>query len=146
MPPTYFNPGHRGTVSAASISQALHGRRSGQGFILRCPVHDDKTPSLFIRDGDKALLVRCFAGCDSRLVLHELRRLHLLGDAIRPTRIQPPRERPRPSPSANDNAGFAKKIWTASVPLPGTLGETYFVEHRGIVISNLGDLSHSLRW
>jgi putative DNA primase/helicase len=61
-------------------------------------------------------------------------------------RIQPPRERPRPAPSANDNAGFAKKIWTASVPLPGTLGETYFVEHRGIVISNLGDLSHSLRW
>src|SRR3954447_14770979 len=111
MPPTYVEPGRRGAVNAASISQALRGRPSGPGFILHCPVHDDKTPSLFIKDGDKALLVRCFAGCDSRLILHELRRFRLLGHGIRPRRTRPPSERPRPTPSTNDNTTFAEKIW-----------------------------------
>src|SRR3954471_12935112 len=146
MPPRCLEPGHRGAMSAASISQALHGRRSSPGFILRCPVHDDKTPSLFIKDGEKALLVRCFAGCDSWLILHELRRLRLLGHAIRPTRTQPLRERPRPAKSANDTTAFAEKIWTASVPLPGTLGERYLRQNRRIIAGDLGDLSHALRW
>lgn len=30
----------------------------------RCPAHDDREPSLSITSGDKAILLRCFSGCD----------------------------------------------------------------------------------
>jgi len=38
-------------------------RRSGCGYMARCPAHDDRSPSLSIREGERGLLVRCFAGC-----------------------------------------------------------------------------------
>lgn len=38
---------------------------NGDGFLVPCPAHDDRKPSLSIRDGkDGRLLVKCFAGCD----------------------------------------------------------------------------------
>jgi Toprim domain len=37
-------------------------------------------------------------------------------------------------------------IWDQSVPLPGSRGERYFKEYRGIDIERLGDLSDVLRW
>jgi Toprim domain len=53
------------------------------------------------------------------------------------------------APDQNDEADrlrLAINIWRAAVPLPGTLGERYFVEVRGLDITKLGDLSHCLRW
>jgi len=38
-------------------------RRSGAGYIVRCPSHEDKSPSLSIKDGDKGILMYCHAGC-----------------------------------------------------------------------------------
>ncbi len=32
-------------------------------WIARCPAHEDKTPSLAIREADDKLLLHCFAGC-----------------------------------------------------------------------------------
>tara|TARA_R110001592_G_scaffold203900_1_gene453835 strand:+ start:1964 stop:2278 length:315 start_codon:yes stop_codon:yes gene_type:complete len=32
--------------------------------MARCPAHDDSTPSLDIKDGDKGLLLHCYAGCE----------------------------------------------------------------------------------
>ena len=44
-------------------------RETGPGrWIARCPAHDDKTPSLAIRDVDGKLLLHCFAQCS----LHEI--------------------------------------------------------------------------
>lgn len=34
-----------------------------------CPAHDDRSPSLAIRDADGRLLVHCFAGCSTDAVL-----------------------------------------------------------------------------
>lgn len=34
-----------------------------------CPAHDDRSPSLAIRDTDGRLLVHCFAGCSTEAVL-----------------------------------------------------------------------------
>lgn len=34
-----------------------------------CPAHDDRSPSLAIRDADGRLLVHCFAGCSTEAVL-----------------------------------------------------------------------------
>ena len=67
-------------MNAAEIAVDLGGAsRSGRGWLCRCPVHPDRTPSLSVMDGDRApIVVKCFAGCDSREVLAELRRLGLL--------------------------------------------------------------------
>lgn len=34
-----------------------------------CPAHDDKSPSLAIRDADGRLLLHCFGGCSTEAVL-----------------------------------------------------------------------------
>ncbi len=39
-------------------------------FTARCPVHDDRSPSLSVREGtDGRALVYCFAGCETRDVI-----------------------------------------------------------------------------
>jgi uncharacterized protein DUF3987/Toprim domain-containing protein len=64
-------------MDAATIAAILAGhavRSMGGNYVVRCPCHDDRTPSLSIRDGDDGnLLVRCFAGCDPVNVLAEIR-------------------------------------------------------------------------
>lgn len=50
----------------------LGGRWSGNTALCLCPAHDDRTPSLSIRQGDRGILVTCHAGCDARDVLREL--------------------------------------------------------------------------
>lgn len=49
------------------LAKLLDGiRPTAQGFIARCPAHDDQNPSLSIAEGrDKRLLVRCWAGCSA---------------------------------------------------------------------------------
>ena len=53
-----------GSVTAEQIADQLHARRSGAGWIGRCPAHEDRSPSLSIREGDDGrVLLHCFAGC-----------------------------------------------------------------------------------
>ena len=43
--------------------------RSG-AFTARCPAHEDKTPSLAVRElDDGRVLLHCFGGCETELVL-----------------------------------------------------------------------------
>jgi hypothetical protein len=75
-------------VTAAEIPTRLGGaQRSGGWWSCRCPAHDDRSPSLSLRDADGGLIVKCFAGRDPRDVLAELRRRGLIGRAAeyRPT-------------------------------------------------------------
>lgn len=45
-------------------------RRSGDGWSARCPAHDDKHPSLSVREtADDTVLVRCHAGCETQAIL-----------------------------------------------------------------------------
>jgi putative DNA primase/helicase len=73
-----------GHTTARSIAQALGGTRSGDGFLCRCPVpmhgkgRGDRTPALSVSDGDKGLLVHCFAKCNPLDVLASLRARGLL--------------------------------------------------------------------
>jgi hypothetical protein len=53
-------------MSADSLLERLEGvRPSGHGrWIARCPAHDDRSPSLSIREMDDGrVLVHCHAGC-----------------------------------------------------------------------------------
>lgn len=46
------------------LAQLEHVTPRGNGrYAARCPAHIDRSPSLSISEGDKGLLLRCFAGC-----------------------------------------------------------------------------------
>lgn len=53
-------------MTAAAILDRLHGvRETGPGrWIARCPSHEDRSPSLSLREvEDGKLLLKCFGGC-----------------------------------------------------------------------------------
>jgi len=59
-------------MSAETLLSRLRGvRRTGADrWIARCPAHDDRTPSLSIRElDDGRVLLHCFAGCAAADVL-----------------------------------------------------------------------------
>ena len=59
-----------------SLLERLDGLRKGSStgqWIARCPAHDDRSPSLSIREADDGkILVNCFAGCGAIDVLDAL--------------------------------------------------------------------------
>ena len=47
------------------VKETGHGK-----YLSRCPAHDDRSPSLAIKDGDDGrVLIHCFAGCETEDVL-----------------------------------------------------------------------------
>ncbi len=44
-------------------------KKSGKGFIAKCPAHDDKNPSLSVSNGGGKILVKCHAGCSTAEVV-----------------------------------------------------------------------------
>ena len=55
---------HAGTASAETLLNRLDRvRKSGSGWMARCPAHDDKTASLSITETGDKVLVHCFACC-----------------------------------------------------------------------------------
>ena len=70
-------------ISAQMIATALGGRRAGGGWVARCPAHDDRDPSLSVRDGDNGkVLVCCHAGCQQQAVIASLRSLGLWQEQV----------------------------------------------------------------
>jgi len=68
-------------MPAETIAKALDGRKAGSGWSARCPAHNDRTPSLSLRDsGDGKVLVRCHAGCEQERVIAALRGRGLWGE------------------------------------------------------------------
>lgn len=56
-------------MTAESIVRALEARRSGSGWMAKCPAHNDNNPSLSIRDVDGKVLLHCHAGCSQSDVI-----------------------------------------------------------------------------
>lgn len=116
-------------MSAERLARALGGaRRCGAGFIARCPAHDDRSPSLSIREGEGGrVLLKCFAGCQySQLVAA------LVGAPVRQTFGLRAQALGAPA-DEQKRIQAACRIWRESRPAPGTLVETY-LRSRGITI------------
>ena len=48
-------------------------RQSGDGYIAKCPSHDDRSPSLAVKVADDGnILINCFAGCSALEVVESL--------------------------------------------------------------------------
>ena len=105
---------------------ALGGTWHGSTAMCRCPAHADSTPSLSLRQGDRGILVTCFAGCDREEVLREL------------SRINPGRHFPRPPDHRAGGRANVERLWSESLEVRGTLAERY-LERRHLAV-DLPDL------
>jgi putative DNA primase/helicase len=127
-------------MSAATIARALgKARREGRDWRCECPVHGGR--SLSLRDGRNALLVKCWAGCDTRDVLAELQQRGLLdgrSDAAQPTPVV---VRSDDRADAARRVAMARRIWDAARDAQGTPVARYLAG-RGIIIP----APLSLRW
>ena len=64
-------------MNVTEIVQRLNARRSGEGWQAKCPAHNDREPSLSIKEGvDGRTLLHCHAGCSTDNVLHSLGLTH----------------------------------------------------------------------
>ncbi len=121
-------------MTAETLAKALGGRKVGQGWTARCPAHDDREPSLSIRDADGKVLVRCHAGCDQRDVIAALKARGLWDGKERSTLWKPRRRKvspPRPDPDQAERSSFALSIWQSTIPADGTPVDAYLAS-RGL--------------
>ena len=115
-------------MAAAEIAAALgDARREGRAWRCRCPLHGGR--SLVLRDGDGGrVLATCWAGCDRRDVLAELRQRGLF-DA-RADVVTGINSVPRRADDASRTA-HALKIWNATQGGARSIVEEY-LGRRGI--------------
>lgn len=123
-------------MTAETIAKALGGHRTGATWMARCPVHDDRSPSLSISSGkDGKVLVRCHAGCEQRDVITGLvdRGLwDLTGkSAGRFAHKRRTRVAAEPDPDAKARTEAALAIWQAARGVDGTPVEAY-LRSRGL--------------
>lgn len=106
------------TQETIDIVAALKGRWHGSYAMCVCPAHADRTPSLSIRQGERGILVHCFAGCRSEDVLREI------------VRTKPILNSPPPSYRPEGIAPNVRRIWDQGTEIRGTLGEVYLRSRR----------------
>lgn len=103
---------HRPSQELIDLVGALDGTWHGRTAMCRCPAHADRTPSLSLRQGDRGILVTCFAGCDRSDVLRALRQVPLRGAFT----------------YSGYPAGASRNVqglWDAAVDIHGTIAERY---------------------
>jgi hypothetical protein len=121
-------------ISASIIGKVLGGRKVGDGWMTRCPAHDDREPSLSIRDGDgDKVLVCCHAGCDQEAVIAALRDrgLWLEGGGRPSLRLASRNKTERQPDQDSRREDAALSIWQSTMPANGTLVATYLAS-RGL--------------
>lgn len=106
---------------ARKIVDALGGTWSRKGGMCCCPAHADRTPSLSITIGQRAILFHCFAGCSNEEVLRGIAKAGIkaadLFDGSGEPIVAQPRE---DTPSRN-----ALRLWREASVLKGSLAAEY---------------------
>jgi len=124
-------------MNAKTLARALGGCLTGSHWMAPCPTHEDRDPSLSIRDADDGkVLVHCHAGCDQSVVIGELRSRGLWNSTSdhcqRPATRQSPTASKAPSAQDDrDRTAVALRLWHAALPALGTPVATY-LHSRGI--------------
>jgi putative DNA primase/helicase len=124
-------------MNAADLVKALGGgRRVGRQWLVRCPAHPDRTPSLSLRDSPNGPLVHCHAGCSQRDVVDVLKARGLWpssSSASRPDhrRDEKIRQDNEEYHERQRTAAYVARIWREAQDDPrGTPAERYLAERR----------------
>lgn len=129
MSPSFSNhPTTSLATSAKQICEGLGGYWSGSKGMARCPAHDDRTPSLGVTLGRRAILFHCFAGCGQDQVMRAL-----AARGVSPETMFSAGSEVEPI-SNIDKSGrnaFAERIWREAQPVGETPAKAY-LEARGI--------------
>jgi putative DNA primase/helicase len=107
-------------VCASDIARALGGQKTGGEWVARCPAHDDRTPSLSIREKGGKVLVHCHTGCKQAEVIAALEKQGLWS-----------KQAEAPDADAVKRSEYALTLWRQSRPTAGTVVETYLAS-RGL--------------
>jgi putative DNA primase/helicase len=127
---------------AENLAIALGGHRAGAGWMARCPAHEDRKPSLSIRDADNKVLVHCHAGCAQERVISALRGRGLWFDHRQRSTTRMARRAPIERGSDQKDrrcSEAALAIWHASGPVEGTPVVAY-LRSRGLILPASSDL------
>jgi putative DNA primase/helicase len=120
--------------SAQGIAVALGLlRRSGRWWRCVCPIHGSRTGrslSLALRDGERGLIVKCFAGCGPRDILAELHCRGLLGDAPRGGELSIV-DRAADRRECERRIEIARRLWSAARDARGS-PVAHYIAGRGI--------------
>ena len=106
------------TQELIDLVGTLGGKWTGQTALCRCPAHDDRTPSLSIRQGDQGFLIQ------------DLREL---GGVVPHGSYKTPPWSAKPPRSAN-----VERLWGEGIEVKGTLAEIYLASRK--LPSGLPDL------
>ena len=115
-------------MSAQDLTEALGGHWHGSYGLARCPAHQDRTPSLSIRDGNNGkLLLYCFAGCRFVEVTEALRLRGLVNGNASAVRdpVEDAKRQAKDRAADERKARIARQLWDNALPIRGTLAETY---------------------
>lgn len=116
---------------ARKIVEQLGGTWSRSKGMCCCPAHADRTPSLSVTLGKRAVLIHCFAGCSNDAVMQAMARLgvrisDLFDGPSGPITVQP-------RVDVTDRNAF--RLWLEASALAGTPAERYLAG-RGIAVSS----------
>jgi hypothetical protein len=125
------------STNAKTLAETLDGRKAGSGWMARCPAHQDRDPSLSIRDAvDGKILVHCHAGCDQEQVVAALqsRGLWPANGAHPSKRSASNAATKHPDTDDAKRTEAALAIWNAAMSADGTFVESYLAA-RGLHLS-----------
>lgn len=110
---------------ALRITKARRGKWFGSYGAVICPAHEDRDPSLMLRDGERGrLLVKCYRGCDAREILAALRHDGVLSEEVS-SQLATKIERPDEERDRKRRIEIALGIWREANSVAGTPVERY---------------------
>ena len=113
---------------AREIVDSLGGTWRRNRGMCRCPAHDDRTPSLSVSLGRRAILFHCFAGCSNDEVIAALGRRGVRArELFDGSGCEPLPEIPRKETIDRN----ASRLWRGADALRGSPAETYLLR-RGL--------------
>ena len=119
---------HRLERQARAIVESLDGTWRRDKGMCCCPAHDDRTPSLSVTLGRKAILFHCFAGCSNEAVIAALERCGVrsrnLFDGSCSVDFQPKKNLP-----FNPNA---RRLWQSATAITDSPAVRYLAQ-RGLL-------------
>lgn len=119
-----------------NLVQRLGGRWYGDYAMCRCPAHDDRIPSLSLRQGQHAILVTCHAGCTRETVVRLLGLDRAPGSSVLAT----------PLPNVcHTTSRAALALWSRAGTVEDTLAVRYLCEVRGFARTSVRAL-HDIRY
>ena len=125
-------------IDAETIAKALGGRRSGRGWVARCPAHDDRNPSLSIAEGRAGRPVLfCFAGCQWPEIRDALQAKGLWPDhglyaTARYDHVSPAWRCTDPERNQRQRIDPARRLWAAVRPITDRDPAGCYLASRGL--------------